>query len=79
MHGFYFIILLTGLNNISDELYESASIGGATAWQRVRYISASPAPQCYLHLQASLAVTGALKVFDLPWTMLPNGMPMGET
>lgn len=37
--GFYFIILLTGLNNISDELYESASIDGATAWQRVRYIS----------------------------------------
>ena len=26
-----------------------------------------------------LAVTGALKVFDLPWMMFPNGMPYGKT
>ena len=25
------------------------------------------------------AVTGALKVFDLPWMMFPNGMPYGKT
>ena len=37
--GFYFIILITGLNNISEELYEAATIDGASRWQRVRYIS----------------------------------------
>lgn len=37
--GFYFVILVTGLNNISEELYESAAIDGATKLQRVRYIS----------------------------------------
>ncbi len=26
-----------------------------------------------------LAVTGALKVFDLPWVMFPKGMPQGST
>ena len=26
-----------------------------------------------------LAVTGALKVFDLPWVMVPNGAPQGVT
>ena len=26
-----------------------------------------------------LATTGALKVFDLPWTMFPKGMPMKTT
>ena len=26
-----------------------------------------------------LAVTGALKVFDLPWTMFPKGMPLKST
>ena len=26
-----------------------------------------------------LAITGALKVFDLPWVMFPSGMPMDTT
>lgn len=76
--GFYFIILVTGLNNISDELYESASIDGATRWQRVRYISL-PLLHNVICTCAILAVTGALKVFDLPWVMLTKGMPMGKT
>ncbi len=76
--GFYFIILVTGLNNISDELYESASIDGATKWQRVRYISL-PLLHNVICTCAVLAVTGALKVFDLPWVMLTKGMPMGKT
>ena len=76
--GFYFIILLTGLNNISDELYESAAIDGATTWQKVKYISL-PLLHNVICTCSVLAVTGALKVFDLPWIMLPNGMPMGET
>mgnify|MGYP000691828207 CR=1 FL=1 len=37
--GFYFVILITGLNNISDELYEAARIDGASTFQKVRYIS----------------------------------------
>lgn len=76
--GFYFIILVTGLNNISEELYESAAIDGATRWQKVRYIS-WPLLHNVVCTCAVLAVTGALKVFDLPWVMFPNGAPMGKT
>lgn len=76
--GFYFIILVTGLNNISDELYESAAIDGATRWQRVRYIS-WPLLHNVVCTCSVLAVTGALKVFDLPWVMFPNGAPLGKT
>lgn len=76
--GFYFIILITGLNNISDELYESAAIDGATGWQRVRYISL-PLLHNVICTVSVLAVTGALKVFDLPWVMFPKGMPLGKT
>lgn len=76
--GFYFIILVTGLNNIPDELYESASIDGATRWQRVRYIS-WPLLHNVVCTCSVLAVTGALKVFDLPWVMFPNGAPLGKT
>lgn len=76
--GFYFVIIITGLNNISEELYESASIDGATRFQRVRFISL-PLLHNVICTCVVLAVTGALKVFDLPWTMFPKGMPMKTT
>ncbi len=76
--GFYFVILITGLNNISDELYEAAEIDGATTWQKVRYISV-PLLHNVICTCSVLAVTGALKVFDLPWTMFPKGMPLKST
>lgn len=73
--GFYFVILVTGLNNIPDELYEAATIDGATKMQRIRYITL-PLLHNVICTCAILAVTGALKVFDLPWTMFPKGMPL---
>lgn len=76
--GFYFVILVTGLNNISDELYEAARIDGATSLQRVRYISV-PMLHNVICTCSVLAVTGALKVFDLPWVMFPKGMPLKTT
>lgn len=76
--GFYFVILITGLNNISDELYEAAKIDGASTLQRVRYISI-PLLHNVICTCSVLAVTGALKVFDLPWTMFPKGMPLKST
>ena len=71
--GFYFVLLLTGLAGIPDDLYESATIDGATRWQSVRYITL-PLLRNSIGTCVILAVTGALKVFDLPWTMFVNGM-----
>ncbi len=76
--GFYFVILVTGLNNIPDELYEAARIDGASTWQKVRYISI-PLLHNVICTCCVLAVTGALKVFDLPWVMFPKGMPLKTT
>ena len=76
--GFYFVILVTGLNNIPTELYESAAIDGASRWQKVRYITL-PLLRNVICTCVVLAVTGALKVFDLPWVMFPNGMPLNKT
>lgn len=76
--GFYFVIIVTGLNNISEDLYEVASIDGATRWQRIRYITL-PLLHNVLCTCAVLAITGALKVFDLPWIMFPKGMPQNST
>ncbi len=76
--GFYFVILITGLNNISEDLYEVASIDGATRWQRIRYITI-PLMRNVICTCVVLAATGALKVFDLPWVMFHKGMPQGTT
>ena len=76
--GFYFVILVTGLNNISPELYEAAEIDGATRPQRIWSITL-PLIRNTLCTCLILAITGALKVFDLPWVMFPAGMPMDTT
>lgn len=37
--GYMLLIYLNGLNNIPEDLYEAASIDGASAWQRFRHIT----------------------------------------
>lgn len=73
--GFYFVILVTGLNNISTEVYEAAELDGATGWKRVRYVTL-PLMRNVICTCLVLAVTGALKVFDLPWVMMGSGIPL---
>ena len=76
--GFYFVIMITGLNTISEELYEAAVVDGATKFQQVIRISI-PLLRNVVCTCIILAVTGALKVFDLPWIMFPIGMPVNST
>ena len=71
--GFYFVIIVTGLNNISQDIYEAAALDGADGWRRTRYISL-PLLRNVLCTCLVLAITGALKVFDLPWVMFGAGM-----
>lgn len=76
--GFYFVILLTGLSDISDDIYEAASIDGCGKFKQVFYITL-PMMKTVFFTAVTLAVTGALKVFDLPWVIAPNGAPQGLT
>ncbi len=76
--GFYFVILVTGLNNISPDIYEAAELDGATGLRRVRYITL-PLLRNVICTCMVLAVTGSLKVFDLPWVMFPSGMPLDNS
>ncbi len=76
--GFYFVIIVTGLNNISAEVYEAAELDGATGFQRMRYITL-PLVRNVLCTCLVLAVTGALKVYDLPWVMMGSGIPMDRS
>ena len=75
--GFYFVILVTGLNNIPQDLYEAAALDGCTGLKRVRYVTL-PMLRNVLCTCLVLAITGALKVFDLPWVMFGAGMPQDQ-
>ena len=72
--GFYFVILVTGLNNIPEDVYEAAALDGADGWKRTQFITL-PLLRDVLCTCLVLAITGALKVFDLPWVMFGAGMP----
>lgn len=72
--GFYFVIIITGLNNIPTELFEAAEIDGASGLKKIRYITL-PLLRNVLCTCLVLAITGSLKVFDLPWVMFGAGMP----
>ena len=72
--GFYFVIIITGLNNISEDLFEAAALDGAYGLKKVWYITL-PMLRNVLCTCLVLAITGALKVFDLPWVMFGAGMP----
>ncbi len=76
--GFYFVILLTGLTNISDDIYEAADIDGCSKFKQVFYLTI-PMMRPVIVTCVTLAVTGALKVFDLPWVIAANGAPQGLT
>lgn len=76
--GYYFVILVTGLNNISPDVYEAAEIDGANGLQVVSRVKL-PLLFNTLSTCVTLAITGALKVFDLPWTMMPKGIPLEKS
>lgn len=76
--GFYFVIIVTGINNVSHDIYEAAEIDGASGFKCIRYITL-PLLHNTLSTCVILAITGALKVFDLPWVMMGSGIPMDRS
>ena len=68
---FVALIVLAGLN-IPDELYEAASIDGATAWQQFRRVTL-PLIRPALLLALLFRTIDALRVFDLVFVMTQGG------
>jgi putative chitobiose transport system permease protein len=61
--GYYSVIFLAGLQNISEELYDAARIDGATDFQKHRYVSL-PGLRPQIVFVAVISSLAALKVFD---------------
>ncbi len=70
--GYFFIILLAAMRNISNEMYEAATIDGAGA--RVTFFAITvPSVWPVLQICIVLAVTTALKSFDYVFVMTKGG------
>jgi multiple sugar transport system permease protein len=70
--GFSMIIILAGLQGISQEVYEAASIDGAKKSQTLRYITL-PLLRPTLILALILSVAGSFKAFDHFYIMTKGG------
>jgi putative chitobiose transport system permease protein len=61
--GFYMMIFLAGLQNISEELYDAAVIDGANAWQKHWNVS-FPGLRPQITFVAVISCLAALEVFN---------------
>ncbi len=69
---FNLVILHSGLQNIPAELYEAASLDGASGWQQFRRIT-FPLLRPVSAITVLLGLIYTLKVFDLIWIMTKGG------
>jgi multiple sugar transport system permease protein len=70
--SFAALIILAGLQSISDDLYEAGNIDGMTSWQRFRHITL-PLVKPALLLALLFRTIDALRVFDLIFVMTQGG------
>lgn len=75
--GFVMVLFLAGLQNISEEYYEAASLDGANAWQRFRHISL-PLLSPTTFFITTILLINSFQVFDQVWVMTGGG-PAGAT
>ena len=70
--GFNFVLYLAGLQDIPRELYEAASIDGASQWQQIRSITI-PLLSRTTTLVVVLQIIASLKVFDQIYILTSGG------
>jgi putative chitobiose transport system permease protein len=66
--GYYMMIFLAGLQNISDELYEAALLDGCNTWQKHWYISI-PGLRPQITFVSVISSLAALQVFNEIYTL----------
>lgn len=76
--GYYVVLYLSGLDSISSEIYESATIDGASGWQQVTRITL-PLMKNILGITFVLLMSGTLAVTFTYSKIMTNGGPSGAT
>jgi multiple sugar transport system permease protein len=70
-------VLLGGLSSIPSDIYEAATIDGATGWQRFRYMTL-PLMKPFLQIAIVLNVINVFNSFPIIW-VLTQGDPANST
>src|SRR5215218_8330306 len=70
--GFVFVILLAGLQNVSKDLLEAATVDGANVWQRFWNVTV-PQLAGVLNVVIALLLIGGFSVFDIVFVMTGGG------
>lgn len=76
--GFNMVLLLAGLQGISETYYEAAKVDGANRWQRFRYVTMPMLRPTWIFVLVT-SIIGSFQVFDQAWVMTPRGGPLFST
>jgi ABC-type sugar transport system permease subunit len=72
MAPFMTLLILAGLQPISEDVYDAAEVDGASTWTKIRYI-VGPLLRPALLVAVVLRTMGAFKVFDIIYIMTSGG------
>lgn len=70
--GYYMVILMAGMTNISREVYEMAELDGATGWKQLLYITL-PLLKNTILVCIMLCIAGNMQVFSHIFVMTGGG------
>jgi len=70
--GYYMVIIFSAIAGIDSEVFESANIDGANAWQTAMHITL-PLIKNTMLVCITLCVAGNMKAFDNIYTMTKGG------
>ena len=70
--GYYMVIYLAGLQGISSELYEAASLDGANTWQKFRYVTWPQLSSTTFFVVVMLTIN-CFKVYDVAVMLAAGG------
>ncbi|MAE63699.1 MAG: arabinose ABC transporter permease [Phycisphaeraceae bacterium] len=67
--GYNMVYFLAALQNVSEDLIEAATVDGANAWHRFRYITI-PAIRPIATFVVLLSLVGSMQLFELPYLLV---------
>jgi len=75
--GFYFVVFLTGISKIPEDIYESAILDGITPFKKAVYITI-PLLADIMVSNIILVIAGCFRVFDMVY-MVTGGGPLNSS
>lgn len=75
--GYYMVIYLAALQGVPQELYEAASMDGATKWRQIWHV-AIPALRPVIYFVITITIIRSFQLFEQPFIMT-NGGPLNAT